>query len=68
MYGWSPWWMWLTGVLTLVALAWLVASVARGAGRPDDSASARRILDERLARGEVDRDEYGERLAALQRR
>ena len=66
MYGWSPWWMWLTGVLTLVALAWLVMGVARGTGRSEDT--PRRILDERFARGDIDREEYGERLAALQRR
>ena len=66
MYGWSPWWMWLTGVFTLAAFAWLVMGVARGPGRPEDA--PRRILDERFARGEVDRDEYGERFAALQRR
>ncbi|HLA66978.1 MAG TPA: SHOCT domain-containing protein [Acidimicrobiia bacterium] len=58
--------MWLTGVLTLVALAWLVMGVARGTGRSEDT--PRRILDERFARGDIDRDEYGERLAALQRR
>ena len=52
-----PWWMWLTGVLMLAAFAWLVVGVARGPGRPEDT--PRRILDERFARGEVDRDEYG---------
>ena len=66
MYGWSPWWMWLTGVFTLAAFAWVVMSVARGTGRPEDA--PRRILDERFARGEIDRDAYGERLSALQRR
>jgi uncharacterized membrane protein len=33
-----------------------------------DDAVARHILQERLARGEIDREEYQERLSALQGR
>ncbi len=66
MYGWSPGWMWLTGVLMLAVFAWLVVGAARGPSRFEDT--PRRILDERFASGEIDRDEYGERLSALQRR
>lgn len=41
----------------------LVSGLARGAHGPDGSerqpGDARRILDERLARGEIDAEEYG---------
>lgn len=72
--GYGGWWglgMALLWLLLLAALALLVAWVARGAG-PGGSATgptphvdahhgsttARRILDERFARGEVDEDTY----------
>ena len=75
MYG-SGWWMGgAFGIVILVLvvglIAWLAASVVRSPGTaktsppPDD---ARRILDERLARGDIDREEYLDRVAVLERR
>jgi len=50
----------IVGAVLLVRFVW-----ARwGGGEP----TAQRILQERLARGEIDREEYQERLSTLQRR
>jgi putative membrane protein len=68
--GWA-WWqaglMWVAVIVFLGLLIWAIyalatgatrrpGSRARGEGPPGDD--ARRILDERLARGEIDTDEY----------
>jgi putative membrane protein len=64
--GWGP----VGGFVSLafvVLLVLLVASLIRnrpGAG-PATSSSAIRILEERYARGEISRDEFLERRAAL---
>lgn len=36
----------------------LISNSTRRSGRKEDGADARRILDERLARGEIDAEEY----------
>lgn len=62
-------WMWLWWLLVLVGLIVLVVVLARtvggsSGGRTSDAgtapreSSARRILDERFARGEIDEAEY----------
>jgi putative membrane protein len=57
----GPLWM----VLWLVLLVMIVVAVIRWFGAPGDgersARSARDILDERYARGEIDRDEYMKR-------
>lgn len=64
--GGMHWWGWLLGVLGMVvfwgfviwAVWYLVVNVVR---RPDSdprTGDPKRILDERLARGEIDADEY----------
>ena len=68
--GWH-WWDWLVGVVVMVAfwavIVWALWIVARGLLGPRESdrheadrgpASAMRILDERLARGEIGLEEY----------
>lgn len=75
MHDGSGWWMglvWLIVLIGLVALAvWVVITVTRGqhavgggAGRahPGDP---EQILAERLARGDIEPDEYRVRLQAL---
>ncbi len=62
------WWAWLLGSLMMVAfwglIIWavwyLVASLGRRPERegPRSGQDPRRILDERLARGEIDSEEY----------
>lgn len=65
-------WMWIWPVLILIGLAiftYLGISLAQGrlgqrnGDRHDDAGqlSARRILDERYARGEIDEEEYRRR-------
>jgi putative membrane protein len=69
----SGWW-WLMGlvvvliVVAVVLVVWLVTRPSHAAGSgpsADPNAGARRILAERLARGEIDPDEYQERLSHL---
>lgn len=72
MYGWNGWGMSLIGPLVLALIVWLVWSVvndtAESASSTSDSTGPRRTLDDRFARGEIDRDEYQQRLATLERR
>lgn len=67
--GGMQWWGWLLGALGMVvfwglliwAIWYLVEAVVRRPGadrRPSDRSDPKRILDERLARGEIDADEY----------
>ena len=66
-YGFGGGFMWLFWILLLVAVAWLVAIASRragGAGKKDDSALE--ILEQRYARGEIDRDEYLQKRDDLQ--
>jgi putative membrane protein len=67
-------WMWIWPLLVLVGLliiAYVVLRMAQGTRQPtstetDSSGStARRILDERFARGEIDEDEYRRRRGLL---
>jgi len=76
-YGMSGWmWVWsaalIVGVLALIGgLVWaIVASIAhrrvpQAAAGGSGSAPARQILDERYARGELDTEEYRERVRTL---
>ena len=67
-FGMSSMWFW--SVLVLVGLAilgYVGVRLAQG-GRsapPGSSPTARQILDERYARGEIDEDEYQRRRALL---
>lgn len=70
--GWAGSWAMLLGmVLFWGGLIWTVAYLARGS-RPSDPRSVARpameILEERFARGEIDRDEFEERRQALGRK
>jgi len=57
---------WVIGIVVLIAFIWLLVRAASGssaAGRDP----AERILRERYARGEIDKDEFDRRLADLRR-
>lgn len=71
-------WYWLFGALLLLGLALLVVVAVRGLrggisrggppgarDQPTGRSQARRILDERYARGELSTEEYHERLRDL---
>jgi putative membrane protein len=79
-YGQGMGWMWLWSLLLLIGIAllvWLVVLVSTSGVRsrhgqgPDGRYfhigrdTARQILDERFARGELTADEYRERLRIL---
>jgi putative membrane protein len=61
------WWFPFSGVLWIVVVATVIWLVLRGVGaRPwPPQRSAREILDERLAHGEIGKGEYRERLEEL---
>lgn len=66
--GWGmSWGGWIFMIMLLVLLAggitWLVRGVS--GSREDDRHSARRILDERFAAGQIGADEYEKRRQAL---
>lgn len=74
-YGYDSMWMmwpWMLGwsallLAGLAALDWAIVRLARGGGQMSDRrpGSARSILDERYARGEIDDDEYRKRRETL---
>jgi putative membrane protein len=70
--GMGMMWPWMLGwslllIAGLVALVWAIIRLARGGGRStfDQPGSARTILDERYARGEIDDEEYRKRRETL---
>ncbi|MET8846859.1 SHOCT domain-containing protein [Amycolatopsis sp. NPDC004625] len=72
-HPWAMGWAGSIGMLVLMALV-LAALVAlavvlarRGPQPPSPDDTARRILDERFARGEIDQEEYERRRNALTR-
>jgi len=71
MGGWGVGWMWIWPVLVLVGLVilgYVGVRLAQGdrSAPPGNASTARQILDERYARGEIDEDEYQRRRSALQ--
>jgi putative membrane protein len=63
MGGMMVGWLLLT-VLAVGVVVWLVTQARPGEAR-DDTTTARRILAERYARGELDATEYAQRMDAL---
>jgi putative membrane protein len=67
MVLWSLIWIGFLGVVAWVAVQWARGGPATSAGgRPPTGKTARELLDERLARGEIDLDEYQRRREALE--
>jgi putative membrane protein len=61
------WTMWIGGLVFWAGLiGFAVWAVRRFTGRPGGG-DARRILEERFARGEIETDEFERRLATLDR-
>lgn len=74
MWGWGPagdmWWvggllMLLFWVALIAGVVWLVHNLGNRPGTTEDRSSARRILDERFASGEITEEEYQRRRQAL---
>ena len=69
-YGWGGWMLLLFWVFVIAVIVWLVLTVARSQSQSSSPDSAARgglgILQERLARGEIDADEYRQRRALLE--
>jgi putative membrane protein len=78
MYGWNDGWSWWAMALSMVVFWGLVVAgiviVVRILGKPAasrdgldvrDGSEARRILEKRFARGEIDQEEYRSRLRTL---
>ena len=70
MVLWSLIWIGFLSVLTWAAVQWIRGG-SRGSDGPESpikttNKTAREVLDERLAAGEVDVDEYQKRRAALE--
>ena len=69
-YGWWPMggmmsgWL-LSTVLIVGLVVWLVVAYAQPKRAADQTYTARQILADRFAQGELDTDEYHQRLAAL---
>lgn len=62
--GWGWWLVMSVGMLAFWAMVvWVAIVLARGNGPKQADADA--LLDQRLARGEIDVDEYRRRLDAL---
>ncbi len=75
-YGWPFWWMFPMMILFFFVVCAVVIFFARGmcAGGPshwgprmwhDPTQSALQILNERFARGEIQKEEYGDRKATI---
>ena len=66
-FGWFL--MLLFLVFVVAGIVWLVLAIARSqdpAGRTEGGSRALRILEERLARGEIDTEEFRTRRAAIE--
>ena len=61
----GPIFMILFWVLIVAAVVWLVLAISGQQGQRQATSSARAILEERLARGEIDTDEFSARRSAL---
>jgi putative membrane protein len=78
-YGMGSGWGWPIGLLLMIGIVLLVIWAVRAGvtnrdgqrygsaadSRPRGPSAARQVLDERFARGELDADDYRERLSVL---
>ena len=64
MIAWSLVWVSFLGVIAWIAVQWGRGASRNGPSEPREK-SARDLLDERFARGEIDMDEYQRRRQAI---
>lgn len=65
-FGFGGLLMLLFWVFAIAGIVWLVLALSRSQVRGGGESSALRILEERLARGEIDADEFRTRRAAIE--
>lgn len=60
MFGFGAGFMWLFWILVIVAIVWIVKALtgSKEETPSDNQNPALKILDERYARGEIDREEF----------
>ena len=56
MMGWGGGFMWLFWIFLIVAILWIIRAAVGGPSATPKS--AREILEERYARGEIDKEEF----------
>jgi len=66
-FGAGVWWMPLIGLAFTALVVWLLVGLFRPSIPRTDNRAVE-ILEERFARGEIDRDEFEDRRAELVRR
>lgn len=68
-WGWAGWPVMMIGMAGFWVLVVVLGALVVRAGRPTnaEAAGSRQILENRLARGEIDVEEYQERLEAMRR-
>ena len=64
-FGFGGLLMLLFWVFAIAGIVWLVLALSRSQVRGGGESSALRILEERLARGEIEADEFRTRRAAI---
>ena len=67
-YGAGGWWMAIWMVVSWVGVVLVVIWAVRALSGGGPGRAAIRILEERFARGEIDRDEFEQRRSALEGR
>lgn len=65
-FGFGGLLMLLFWIFVIAGIVWLVLALSRSQVRGGGESSALRILEERLARGEIDAEEFRTRRAAIE--
>jgi len=62
-HGWGMGWWWIIGLIILIAVIWIVVKTMnrQSTTSQESKKTAREILDERYAKGKIDKTEYEER-------
>jgi len=62
-HGWGMGWWWIVGLIILIAVIWIVVKAMnrQSTTSQESKKTAREILDERYAKGKIDKAEYEKR-------
>ena len=62
-HGWGMGWWWIIGLIILIAVIWIVVKTMnrQSTTSQESKKTAREILNERYAKGKIDKTEYEER-------